>query len=88
MFVGVSVRPGLWLVVLPMISGFGLGMIYRRTFLENPGPCLPQPLPHMPRLSYRPSRLIRITRLGSKCRRYLADLGGTMRLCRVLGEPQ
>jgi hypothetical protein len=45
MSVGFSVRPSPPLVVLPMIPGFGLGIIYGRTFLENPGPCLPEPLP-------------------------------------------
>jgi hypothetical protein len=65
MFVGFSVRPSLWLVVLPMISGFGLGIIYGRTFLENPGPSLPQRGRNVPWLSYRPSRMFQITRLGS-----------------------
>jgi hypothetical protein len=65
MSVGFSVQPSPWLVVLPMISGFGLGIVYGRTFLENPGPCLPQPLPQhaaavIPTIAYVPDYATRL----------------------------
>jgi hypothetical protein len=65
MFVGVSVRPSPWLVVLPMIPGFVLGMVLGKAFVENPAPYLPQPLPQhaaavIPTIPFDPSYATRL----------------------------
>lgn len=64
MFVGFSVRPSFWLIVLPMIPGFVVGMILGKAFVENPAPCL-SPLPQhaaavIPTIPFDPSYATRL----------------------------